>query len=286
MYTVKRRGKNGYDVFSPSMNTRVFERMEIENQLRRAVEREEFVVHYQPIIDLNTDTIKGVEALARWNHPERGLIVAEEFAQIVEETGLIRPVGRRVFEEACRKAKEWHEQHPDRSFLMSVNFSASQFVHQADLIPKVLHDTGLDPSSLIIEITERAVMDDAEFAMGKLQRMKDLGVSFIIDDYGTGYSCLQYLKLMPVDSLKIDGSFIAGLGKDSGDTAIVSGTIDLAHALGLTVIAEGVETAEQLERLRELECDLGQGYYLSEPLPGSEIIELLSADGDRRWPYR
>ena len=285
MYTAKRRGKNGYEVFSPSMKTRVSERMEIENQLRRAVEREEFIVHYQPIIDLNTGAISGVEALARWNHPERGLIVAEEFAQIVEETGLIRPVGRRVFEASCRKAKEWREEYPDRPFLMSVNFSASQFVHQADLIPKVLNDTGLDPRSLVIEITERAVMDDAEFAMGKLQRMKDLGVSFIIDDYGTGYSCLKYLKLMPVDSLKIDSSFIAGLGKDWGDTAIVSGTIDLAHALELTVIAEGVETAGQLERLRELECDLVQGYYLSEPLAEGEMRELLAAD-PRRWPYR
>jgi diguanylate cyclase (GGDEF)-like protein/PAS domain S-box-containing protein len=285
MYTAKRRGKNGYEVFSPSMNTRVFERMELENQLRRAVEREEFVVHYQPIIDLNTGAIRGVEALARWNHPERGLIVAEEFAKVVEETGLIRPVGRRVFEEACRRAKEWREQYPDRQLLMSVNFSASQFVHQADLIPKVLHDTGLDPRALVIEITERAVMDDAEFALGKLQRMKDLGVSFIIDDYGTGYSCLQYLKLMPVDSLKIDGSFIAGLGRDWGDTAIVSGTIDLAHALRLTVIGEGVETAGQLERLRELECDLAQGFYLSEPLAEGEILELLAAD-PRRWPYR
>ena len=169
--------------------------------------------------------------------------------------------------------------------MMSVNFSASQFVHQTDLIPNVLNDTGLDPRALVIEITERAVMDDAEFAMGKLQRMKDLGVGFIIDDYGTGYSCLQYLKLMPVDSLKIDGSFIAGLGKDWGDTAIVSGTIDLAHALELTVIGEGVETAGQLERLRELECDLVQGYYLSEPLAEDEIQELLAAN-PRRWPYR
>ncbi|HET7269820.1 MAG TPA: EAL domain-containing protein, partial [Rubrobacter sp.] len=285
MYTAKRRGKNGYEIFSPSMNTRVSERMEIENQLRRAVEREEFLVHYQPIIDLKSGAIRGVEALARWNHPERGLVVAEEFAQIVEETGLIRPVGRRVFEEACRKAKEWREQHPDRSLLMSVNFSASQFVHQADLIPKVLQDTGLDPGALVIEITERAVMDDAEFAMDKLQKMKDLGVSFIIDDYGTGYSCLKYLKLMPVDSLKIDGSFISGLGKDWGDAAIVSGTINLAHALELTVIGEGVETAEQLERLRELDCDLVQGYYLSEPLAEGEMQELLDAD-PRHWPHR
>lgn len=285
MYTAKRRGKHGYEVFSPSMKTRVLERMEIENQIRRAVEREEFIVHYQPIIDLATGAMRGAEALARWRHPERGLIVAGEFAQIAEETGLIRQIGQRVFEEACWKAREWREEFPGRSLQINVNFSASQFVHQADLILKVLNDTGLDPSALIIEITERAVMDDAEFALGKLQRMKDQGISFVIDDYGTGYSCLQYLKLMPVDSLKIDRSFIAGLGRDSGDTAIVSGTIDLAHALGITVIAEGVETAEQLEKLERLGCDLVQGFYLSEPLAESEVQELLAAD-PRRWPYR
>jgi EAL domain-containing protein (putative c-di-GMP-specific phosphodiesterase class I) len=162
-----------------------------------------------------------------------------------------------------------------------VNFSASQFVYQADLIPKVLSDTGLDPEGLRLEITERAVMDDAEFSIGKLRQLKDLGVGFAIDDYGTGYSCLYYLKRMPVDSLKIDGSFVAGLGKDPGDDAIVSGTIDLAHALGLKVVAEGVETAEQLARLEELGCDLAQGFFLSEPLSAGEASELLKRSNRR-----
>jgi EAL domain-containing protein (putative c-di-GMP-specific phosphodiesterase class I) len=164
---------------------------------------------------------------------------------------------------------------------MGVNLSTGQFSQQPDLIPKVLADTGLDPEGLQLEITERAVMDDAEFALGKLQRLKDLGVSFAIDDYGTGYSCLYYLKRMPVDSLKIDRSFIAGLGKDPGDEAIVSGTIDLGHALNLKVVAEGVETAAQLARLRELGCDLAQGFYLSVSLTAAGIRELLV--GDRRW---
>ena len=281
MYAAKRHGKNRYEVFNPSMDTRVRERMKLENDLRRAIEREEFEVRYEPIITLKSGSIEGLEALARWGHPERGLLAAEEFILLAEGTGLIRPIGRWVFEEACRQARRCNESRPDDPLLMSVNFSVSQFAHQADLIPKVLSDIGLNPRLLTIEITERAVMDDAEFALGKLHRLKDIGVSFAIDDYGTGYSCLRYLKLMPVEYLKIDRSFVAGLGKDSGDEAIVAGTIDLAHALGLKLVAEGVETAEQLERLKDLKCDLAQGFYFSEPLAGGEIQSFLT--GDHRW---
>jgi len=278
MYVAKSRGKSRYEMFNPSMDTRASERMELENQLRRAIERKEFEVRYQPIIELGSSRVAGLEALAHWRHPERGLLAAKEFIQVVEHTGLIRPIGQLVFEEACRQAREWRERHANGEILMCVNFSASQFVYQADLIPKVLSDTGLDPEGLRVEITERAVMDDAEFSIGKLQRLKDLGVSFAIDDYGTGYSCLYYLKRMPVDSLKIDGSFVAGLGKDPGDDAIVSGTIDLAHALGLKVVAEGVETAEQLARLEELGCDLAQGFYLCEPLSVEEALDFLTSE--------
>ena len=213
--------------------------------------------------------------------PERGLLDAKEFIQVAEHTGLIRPIGRRVFEEACRQAREWREYYPYKAILMCGNFSAIQFVYQADLIPQVLSDTGLDPEGLQLEITERAVMDDAEFSIGKLRRPKGLGMGFAIDDYGTGYSRLYYLKRMPVDSLKIDRSFVAGLGKDPGDEAIVSGTIDLAHALGLKVVAEGVETAEQLARLEDLGCDLAQGYFLSEPLSVGEASELLKRNNRR-----
>jgi diguanylate cyclase (GGDEF)-like protein len=278
MYTAKRRGKTRYEVYNPSMNIRAVKRMDLESDLRRAIEHEEFETHYQPIVELDTGKIGGMEALARWRHPERGLVAAAEFIQLAEETGLIRPIGRRVIEEACRQAKEWRERYPDRALPMSVNLSASQFSHQSDLIPELLDDTGLDPRSLQLELTERAVMDDAEFALAELQRLKDLGVGLAIDDFGMGYSCLYYLKRMPVDSLKIDRSFIAGLGEDPGDEAIVSGTIGLAHALDLRVVAEGVETADQLAKLKELGCDLAQGYYLAEPSTGERMSALLTED--------
>jgi EAL domain-containing protein (putative c-di-GMP-specific phosphodiesterase class I) len=278
MYTAKRRGRAQYEMYSPSMNTRAVERLGLERDLRRAIEREEFEVHYEPVIELSSGKIDGFEALARWRHPERGLVAAEEFIWIAEETGLIRPIGQRVLEEACRQAQEWRELYPNRMPLMGVNFSASQFSQQPDLIPKVLSDTGLDESALQLEITERAVMDDAEFSLGKLKKLKGLGVRFAIDDYGMGYSCLYYLKRMPVDSLKIDRSFIAGLGEDPGDEAIVSGTISLAHALGLKVVAEGVETEGQLAKLKGLGCDLAQGYHFTKPLP-SEAAEKLLEEG-------
>ncbi len=227
---------------------------------------------------MSTGGINGFEALVRWRHPERGLIPASEFIVLAEETGLIRPIGQRVIEEACRQAKEWRERYPGRELIMSVNLSAGQFSRQPDLIPRVLNNTGLDPNTLQLEITERVVMDDAEFSLGKLRMLKGLGVSFAIDDYGMGYSCLYYLKRMPVDYLKIDCAFITGLGEgDPGDEAIVAGTISLAHALGLKVVAEGVEAKEQLARLKDLGCDLAQGYYFTEPLP-SEAVERLLED--------
>ncbi len=279
MYEAKSRGKAAFAVYSPSMNTRRVERLDLDRDLRRAIEREEFEVHYQPVVELSTGGINGFEALVRWRHPERGLIPASEFIVLAEETGLIRPIGRRVIEEACRQAKEWRERYPGRAPIMSVNLSADQFSRQPDLIPKVLNSTGLDPSALQLEIIERVVMDDAEFSLGKPRMLKGMGVSFAIDDYGMGYSCLYYLKRMPVDYLKIDRAFIIGLGEgDPGDEAIVSGTISLAHALGLKVVAEGVETEGQLERLKDLGCDLAQGHYLAKPLP-SEAADKLLEDG-------
>ena len=277
MYAAK-RGKAECQVYSPSMETQVAERMDLERDLRRAVEREEFEVHYQPIVELQMGEVVGVEALARWRHPERGLVDAEEFTEIAEETGLIRPIGQLVVEEACQQAKEWRERYPERVPLLSVNLSASQFGQQPDLVPKVLEKIGLEPSALQLEITERAVMDDAEFSLGKLKELKDLGVSLAIDDFGMGYSCLYHLKHMPIDFLKIDRSFIVGLGEDQGDEAIVSGTVGLAHALGVIAVAEGVETADQYAMLKELGCDLAQGYYFAKPLP-SKVMERLLAEG-------
>ena len=275
MYAAKSSGKSQYEVFNPSMNTRAVQRMELKTELRRGVENNEFEVHYQPIVEAETGDMCGLESLVRWRHPERGLVAAEEFIELAEDTGLIHPIGGAVFEQVCRQTKRWSEDGLAPPFLMSVNFSANQFADQADTISRILGETGLDPKTLMIEITERAVMDNAEFALGKLKRLKGLGVNFAIDDYGTGYSCLRYLKVMPVDFLKIDGVFIAGLGKDPGDMAIVHGTIDLAHALGLKVIAEGVETADQYARLRNLGCDMVQGFHFSRPLSASDASSLL-----------
>jgi EAL domain-containing protein (putative c-di-GMP-specific phosphodiesterase class I) len=278
MYTAKKRGKAECEEYSPDMEAPIAERVDLERDLRRAVEREEFEVHYQPIVELHTGEVFGVEALARWRHPERGLVEAEEFVETAEETGLIRLIGQRVVQEACRQAEEWRRRYPHRAPMLSVNLSANQFVRQPELIPKVLEETGLEPNALQVEITERAVMDDAQFALAKLEELKDLGVSLAIDDFGMGYSCLYHLKNMPIDFLKIDRAFIAGLGDDKGDEAIVSGTVGLAHALGVIAVAEGVESPDQQEILRELGCDLAQGYHFAEPLSG-EAVEKLLADG-------
>ena len=278
MYAAKKKGKAACEEYSPSMEAPVANRMDLERDLRRAIEREEFEAHYQPIVKLQTGEISGVEALARWRHPERGLVDAEEFIEVAEETGLIRRIGKLVVEEACCQVKEWRERYPERVPLLSVNLSANQFVQQPDLIPKVLNATGLEPSVLQVEITERAVMDDAEFALVKLKELKDLGICLAIDDFGMGYSCLYHLKHMPIDLLKIDQAFITGLGDDQGDEAIVLGTVGLAHALGVIAVAEGVETADQVAILKELGCDLAQGYYFDKPLP-SEAMERLLAEG-------
>jgi EAL domain-containing protein (putative c-di-GMP-specific phosphodiesterase class I) len=256
MYAAKKRGKAECEEYRPDMEAPVANRMDLERDLRRAIEHEEFEVYYQPIVDLQNGEIVAVEALARWRHPERGLVEAEDFVEIAERTGLIRPIGQRIVEEACRQAEEWRRRYPQSTPMLCVNLSANQFVQQPDLVPKVIEETGLEPSALLVEITERAVMEDAQFAQGKLEELKDLGVSLAIDDFGMGYSCLYHLKHMPLDSLKIDGSFVTGLGNDQGDEAIVSGTAGLAHALGVTAVVEGVETAEQQAILRELGCDL------------------------------
>lgn len=278
MYSAKKRGKADCEEYSPAIEAQVAERVNLERDLRRAVEREEFEAHYQPIVELQTGEIVGVEALARWRHPERGLVEAEEFIETAEETGLIRSIGQRVIKEACWQAKEWRQRYPQRIPMLSVNLSANEFVQQPGLVPKVLNETGLEQSALQVEITERTMMDDAEFALGELKELKDLGVSLAIDDFGMGYSCLFHLKHMPIDFLKIDRAFIIGLGDDQGDEAIVSGTVGLAHALGVITVAEGVETADQQAILRELGCDLAQGYYFAKPLSREAMEKLLAND--------
>jgi diguanylate cyclase (GGDEF)-like protein len=278
MYRAKHAGKARYEVFEEAMNARALERLEMENDLRRGLERREFTVHYQPVVMLEAGEVVGFEALVRWDRPEHGLLTAGEFVPLAEDTGLIIPIGRWVLQEACRQARNWQQRYPsDPPPTVFVNLSAKQ-LQDPDLVQTVARtarQAGLDPRCLELEITEDAAMDDAPATAAVLEELKTLGVRVAIDDFGTGYSSLSYLERFPVDSLKVDRSFIESLGRDSGATVLVRAMIDLAHALGLRVIAEGVETDEQLRRVRELGCDLAQGCHFSGPLPGEEAGALL-----------
>lgn len=280
MYAAKGHGRGRYEVFHTRMNAHALRRLEMESELRRAVERKELVLHYQPIVSLSTGAIRGFEALVRWNHPTRGIISPLDFVPLAEETGLIMPVGRWVLHEACRQMQEWRSLYSngdDR--YIAVNLSAPQF-QQASLIDEVtgaLDSSCLPPHCLTLEITESVVMDETEFTLVTLAALKTAGVLISIDDFGTGYSSLSYLRRFPVDYLKIDRSFISGLGNGSEDGLIVSSTISLAHSLGLKVVGEGAESAEQVGLLRGLACDAVQGYYFHPPLPASEISALLAS---------
>ena len=286
MYRAKHSGKAGHAVFEEAMNARALERLELEHGLRQALERNELVVHYQPEVSLATGRIVGFEALVRWQHPERDLLLPDEFVPVAEETGLIVPIGEAVLKEACRSAKQWHEQCPSDPPSVCVNLSARQFREPglADTIAHMLDETDLDPHYLFLEITESTAMGDAQTTAAALEELKDLGVRAIIDDFGTGYSSLSYLERLPVAYVKIDHSFVGGLSEKPGAAVLVSGVISLAHALGLKVIAEGVETEEQFERLRGMGCDLAQGYLFSEPQSAKGVADLLVAVDHRDPP--
>ena len=276
MYRAKERGGNSYQFFTPEMDLRARKRLSLENALRNALERREFVLHYQPQIDLATQNVIGVEALLRWNHPEQGLVAPADFIPLLEETGLIVPVGEWVLREACAQAKSWRKAGlpPLR---MAVNLSARQLRHErfADTVAEALADTGMDPDGLELEITESAVMQQVDVSLETLRRIHALGVRLSMDDFGTGYSSLSHLKLLPIDTVKIDRSFVRDIPADENDAAIVQAIIVLARTLRLNVIAEGVETKEQLEFLRVYGCDAMQGYLFSRPLPADEITSLL-----------
>jgi diguanylate cyclase (GGDEF)-like protein len=279
MYRAKHAGKARYEVFEEAMNARALERLEMENDLRRALERQEFVVHYQPQVDLRSGEIIAFEALLRWEHPERGLMLPSEFVAVAEETGLIVPIGQWVLKEACRQTKEWQERHPAEPYVATcVNLSARQFQDPGltQTIAQVLQETGLEARSLDLEITESTAMEDAPATAVALEELQDLGVRMVIDDFGTGYSSLSYLERFPVDYIKIDRSFVDRLDEDTGAAVLVSGVVRLAHALGLKVIAEGVETTEQLEWLRGMGCDMAQGHFFSESLPSEAAGALLT----------
>jgi diguanylate cyclase (GGDEF)-like protein len=278
LYRAKAQGRARYVVFESAMALPSVERLTIETDLRRALGRQELVLYFQPDIELETGHIAGFEALIRWQHPERGLIPPGDFIPIAEESGLIVPIGQWVLENACLQARAWSESFPTASHLViSVNLSGRQFqqANIVDEIARVLHESRIDPGRVKLEITESVVVEDAETTVSRLQALKQLGVRLAIDDFGTGYSSLSYLRRLPVDTIKIDRSFVMGLGTDDRHLSIVNAITSLAHALGMDVTAEGVETPEQLACLRSVGCDRGQGYFFSRPLPGEAVGQLL-----------
>jgi EAL domain-containing protein (putative c-di-GMP-specific phosphodiesterase class I) len=260
------------------MDARARERLQTEIELRRALSQGELRVYYQPIVSLADRSISGVEALARWQHPTRGLVSPLEFIPLAEDTGLIIPIGQWVLEQACQQVRVWRDQHPSlASLVVSVNLSARQF-QRADLVSEIkraAREAGLEPSALKLEITESTVMQDPERAAATLRELKALGFQLAIDDFGTGYSSLSYLKRFPVDTLKIDRSFVDGLGADTQDSAIVRSVVELAQALDVSVTGEGIETAIQESELRTLGCDGGQGFLFARPLPAAGLQALL-----------
>jgi diguanylate cyclase (GGDEF)-like protein len=269
MYRAKQLGKARAEVFHQTMHTRALELLELERDLRWAVERQEFFLQYQPIVSLKTGLLRGFEALIRWQHPERGLIPPAKFISIAEETGLIIPLGLWVLGEACRQMCQWQELAPaGEPLTINVNLSGKQFM-QPDLLEQiqgVLRATGLDPRSLKLEITESVVMENIETAVRTLEQLRELGVELSIDDFGTGYSSLSYLQRFPVSTLKIDRSFISRITESDGTAEIVQTIMKLAQTLGMDVVAEGIETERQHTQLTALACEFGQGYYFAKPL--------------------
>ena len=277
MYRAK-EGGGGYQVFDPIMHERVAWRLDLENDLRRALERGELVLHYQPVIDLGDQHVWGTEALLRWDHPERGLLGPSEFVSVAEETGLIVPIGAWALEEACRQTKGWQDAYPhDPPLGVIVNLSANQLRHPGceGAIRAALDSSGLPPQSLSLDVTETAFIDALEENSLALERIRALGVRISIDDFGMGYSSLSYLKRLPADARKIDRSFLVGLGEDARDTALVRMVIDVGHTLGMRVIAEGVEEWAQAALLAETGCDMAQGYHFSGPLPPEQVTGFL-----------
>lgn len=277
MYHVKGQGRAGVHLYTEDLSIRTMRRMELQNQLYTALDREEFILYYQPQIDLTSGAIYGVEALIRWQHPTLGLVPPSEFIPVAEETGLIQSIGAWVLEEACCQGKSWLDMN--RPLQIAVNLSARQFQKKelTAFVSRTLHLCGLPPGLLELEITESVAMEDAEFTVQAMHALTQDGIQTAIDDFGTGYSSLSQLKKMPLHTLKIDRAFIQDLMTDSDDLAIVTAVITMARSLNLKVIAEGVETAEQLQRLRELGCERAQGYLLGRPMPPNEITARIRA---------
>jgi diguanylate cyclase (GGDEF)-like protein/PAS domain S-box-containing protein len=276
MYQAKENGRESYQFFRPAMNVRAVERQSIEEHLRRALERQEFALHYQPIVDMKTRAITGAEALIRWTHPTRGAVPPLQFIPIAEECGLILPIGAWVLREACSQARAWADAGLPM-MTMAVNVSATQFRNEGflDEVYAILRETGLDPKYLELELTEGSLMKRAELTASILSTLREKGVQVAIDDFGTGYSSLSYLRKFPLDALKIDQSFVRQITTNPNDTTIVSAIISMGRSLNLRVVAEGVETEEELAFLQAHHCDEAQGYYFSRPVPAQQFAKLL-----------
>ena len=277
MYRAKAQGGNTHEFFAPEMSTMAAEKMALKNRLRKALEQEEFRLHYQPKVDSASEKILGVEALVRWNHPEMGLVAPGKFMEVAEETGLILPIGEWVLSAACTQARDWQASGlPPLS--VAVNLSARQFQQKnlVEVVARSLRESRLDPQYLELEITESTAMFDLENTAYVLRRLSDLGIQIAIDDFGKGYSSLAYLKRFPIHSIKIDASFVRDIVTDPDDAAIVKAIITMGHSLKLHVVAEGVETLEQLVFLRAAECDAVQGYFFSRPAAAQEFQALLA----------
>jgi Amt family ammonium transporter len=252
----------------------------LERELRQALREGQFRLDFQPVVDVQAGGIVGVEALLRWDHPRRGLVPPGDFIPLAEESDLMVPIGAWVLEEACRQAVGWRDNvEMARPFKLAVNLSARQLAYEGlvDQVADVLRRTGMEPSWLCLEITETALVQDVASSTERLRALKSLGVTVAVDDYGTGYASLVYLRQLPVDCVKIDRSFVEGITFNQQDMVIVASVISLAHSLGKVALAEGVETKEQLDRLAALDCDLAQGYYFDRPLPATAIQQLLTA---------
>ena len=278
MYRAKDSGRNAYRLYTADLQVRVTERLTLEGMLRRALERGELALHYQPQVDLRTNRIFGCEALLRWNQPDLGMVGPAKFIPLAEETGLIVPIGEWVVRTACLQTKAWQNAGLP-AITVAVNISARQFreANLLQLVAKILAETGLDPAQLELEVTESVIMHDAQYVIATLQAFRDMGVRLSVDDFGTGYSSLSYLKRFPVDRLKIDQSFVRDITADPDDAAIAQAVITLGHTMNLRVIAEGVETPEQLAFLRRNQCDEMQGYLFGKPMPAHEFGKLLES---------
>ncbi|MGH8761488.1 MAG: putative bifunctional diguanylate cyclase/phosphodiesterase, partial [Burkholderiales bacterium] len=282
MYSAKHLGRNNFQFFTKNLNQEVHERMLIEGGLRTAIQRDELSLLYQPKIDLATRQIYGAEALLRWAHPKLGMISPARFVPIAEEAGLVGQIGAWVLRTACRQIREW--QDTGFAVQVAVNVSARQFQQYdlAELVMGIMNDTGALPENLELELTESAVMNDAETSIVTLERLAALGAQIAIDDFGTGYSSLSYLKRLPLDVLKIDQSFVRDISSDQNDAAIVRAIITLAHSLGIKVIAEGVENEAQLAFLNANGCQYAQGYLFGKPLTNRNLEQLITGQFEKK----